>query len=172
MPDILKRTVFGALFVAITCFMLLFSPHTCAVYMAVCSVLLLYEFLKMFNFSKARIVLTVVVGFLTVAASYGAYYWGNSLFLIVLLMSVLMFVVQLFTDEPHQEQMLGKQILALVYIVLPLCLAAYFGQKCGQLIMSTFILIWISDTMAYLVGCKFGKHKIFERVSPKKSWEG
>jgi phosphatidate cytidylyltransferase len=38
--------------------------------------------------------------------------------------------------------------------------------------MAVFILIWVSDTMAYLVGCKFGKHKIFERISPKKSWEG
>lgn len=39
-------------------------------------------------------------------------------------------------------------------------------------VISLFATIWICDTAAYFVGSKFGKHKLFERVSPKKSWEG
>ena len=35
-----------------------------------------------------------------------------------------------------------------------------------------FIIIWMSDTFAYCVGSLIGKHKLFERVSPKKTWEG
>ena len=38
--------------------------------------------------------------------------------------------------------------------------------------MGIFILIWVNDTGAYLVGVNFGKHRLFERISPKKSWEG
>lgn len=40
------------------------------------------------------------------------------------------------------------------------------------LLISVFILIWVFDSFAYLVGVKFGKHKLFKSISPKKSWEG
>jgi phosphatidate cytidylyltransferase len=40
------------------------------------------------------------------------------------------------------------------------------------IILGYFCIIWIYDTMAYLFGVSFGKHRLFERISPKKSWEG
>jgi phosphatidate cytidylyltransferase len=40
------------------------------------------------------------------------------------------------------------------------------------LVLGLFVVIWIYDTGAYLVGTLFGKHKLFERISPKKTWEG
>ncbi|RCK75900.1 MAG: Phosphatidate cytidylyltransferase [Ignavibacteriae bacterium] len=42
----------------------------------------------------------------------------------------------------------------------------------GYTVISIFCIIWICDTMAYFGGMLFGKHKLFERVSPKKTWEG
>lgn len=39
-------------------------------------------------------------------------------------------------------------------------------------ILTTFILIWLNDTGAFCFGCTLGKHKLCERLSPKKSWEG
>jgi phosphatidate cytidylyltransferase len=40
------------------------------------------------------------------------------------------------------------------------------------IIIGFFILLWTNDTAAYLTGITFGKHRLFERLSPKKSWEG
>ena len=40
------------------------------------------------------------------------------------------------------------------------------------LLMALFIFVWINDTGAYLVGSQVGRHGLFERISPKKSWEG
>ena len=40
------------------------------------------------------------------------------------------------------------------------------------LVIAFFSFIWINDTGAYIVGCTIGKHRLFERISPKKSWEG
>ena len=42
----------------------------------------------------------------------------------------------------------------------------------GLLIISIFITLWVTDSAAYFLGTAFGKHKLFPRVSPNKSWEG
>ncbi|GAI59219.1 unnamed protein product, partial [marine sediment metagenome] len=41
-----------------------------------------------------------------------------------------------------------------------------------QILLGFFILFWVSDTAAYLFGVSFGKHRLFKRISPRKSWEG
>ncbi len=174
MPNLLKRTIFGALFVAITCFMVLFwNGGLCALYMLVCGTIMLYEFTKMFKMSHLDSFMVDVIGtypiFAIILYHYHEFSW---VFLPILPLILICFIIHLFTKETKQEEHLGKSFLALIYIALPLSIATYIGMTDNQLIMAVFILIWVSDTMAYLVGCKFGKHKIFERISPKKSWEG
>ena len=39
-------------------------------------------------------------------------------------------------------------------------------------VLAVFVLIWLNDTGAFCVGSLFGRHRLFERISPKKSWEG
>ena len=64
----------------------------------------------------------------------------------------------------------GKtKILAFLYLLSPLLLVHFIKT---ELVLLMFILTWTFDTFAYLVGVKFGKHKIIPTVSPKKSWEG
>ena len=64
----------------------------------------------------------------------------------------------------------GKnKILAFLYILIPLALVYKTNP---YIILFMFVLTWTFDTFAYLVGIKFGKHKIIPTVSPKKSWEG
>jgi phosphatidate cytidylyltransferase len=47
------------------------------------------------------------------------------------------------------------------------------AQRLGfYLVMTTLVTIWTCDSGAYYAGRAFGKHKLFERVSPKKTWEG
>ena len=73
----------------------------------------------------------------------------------------------------------GKtKILAFLYVIIPFFLIHILGMTDGDspfdpsLILLMFILTWTFDTFAYLLGAKFGKHKIMPSVSPKKSWEG
>lgn len=47
-----------------------------------------------------------------------------------------------------------------------------FGAHGAALVLATFVSVWSADTVAYFVGLAIGKHKLFLRVSPKKSWEG
>ena len=76
----------------------------------------------------------------------------------------------------------GKtKILAFSYVIIPFCLIQLFGISDlnypgdsfnPSIILLLFILTWTFDTFAYIIGMKFGKHKILPSVSPKKSWEG
>ena len=172
MSNFMIRTISGALFVVVTCLMVLFNEYTCAIYMGFCCVIMLYEFMKMFNMSRKRTLFIETIG---TFALLTAFWYSRGIIMTViplLVMMLALFIIQLFEHDNKQEELLGKSFLALIYIALPLSIATYIGTFNNQIIMATFVLIWTSDTMAYLVGCKFGKHKIFERISPKKSWEG
>lgn len=64
--------------------------------------------------------------------------------------------------------------LSLLYIAMPLSM---LGMLCTEapgnmMVLVMFIMIWLNDTGAYCVGSLCGRHKLFERLSPKKSWEG
>lgn len=70
---------------------------------------------------------------------------------------------------------LAQSLLCLFYITLPLSLLYYIYGDLVEgriLILITLIGIWINDTGAFCVGCSIGKHRLCERLSPKKSWEG
>ncbi len=66
--------------------------------------------------------------------------------------------------------------LGIVYVAVPFSLlhVCVFinGFYSHEIILGLLFIIWASDTGAYFAGTKFGKTKLFERVSPKKSWEG
>ncbi len=70
----------------------------------------------------------------------------------------------------------GYYTLAIVYIVAPLAMSSYLAFDHGTYypwrIFGLFILIWTSDSMQYFSGKLLGKHKLYERISPKKTWEG
>jgi phosphatidate cytidylyltransferase len=67
--------------------------------------------------------------------------------------------------------------LGIFYVALPfslLNLAVFSVDKVFhfEILIGCLMILWASDTGAYFAGTKFGKTKLFERVSPKKSWEG
>ena len=173
MPDLLKRVIFGALFVAITCFFVLFLEGAfCTFYMFLCCIIMLGEFMKMFKMPTLDRILVTIIGAYSICAVELYHHDFNWAFIPLLVLILTYFLVHLFINKTKQEDNLGKSFLALIYIALPFCIATYLSHIDYQMIMAIFLLIWMSDSMAYLVGCKFGKHKIFERISPKKSWEG
>ncbi|MGA3013732.1 MAG: phosphatidate cytidylyltransferase [Bacteroidales bacterium] len=71
-------------------------------------------------------------------------------------------------------------IFGMIYVAIPLALLNMMNDPIGGTVFhhfpayltAYFLLTWIYDTGAYLVGKNFGKHKFFERISPKKTWEG
>lgn len=66
--------------------------------------------------------------------------------------------------------------LGIIYVAIPFALLNVIAFNSGvyefQIILGSLLILWANDTGAYFAGVRFGKRKLFERVSPKKSWEG
>lgn len=95
----------------------------------------------------------------------------------LLLLLPAMCICELYRRGANPVANIGTTLLGVVYVALPLSLMCYIpivgGEGWNPLRMLFFIfIIWANDVFAYLVGMSVGRHKLFERLSPKKSWEG
>lgn len=101
---------------------------------------------------------------------------NESLFVIGLLFVFTSFIFTLLDAKKNAVSHLGKISLTILYTIIPFVLLVKLPEINNlfdtKIILGIFILIWTSDTFAYLVGRQFGKHKLFERISPKKTIEG
>lgn len=87
--------------------------------------------------------------------------------------AMLLFIQELYSRAEKPFTNIAWNIMALVYIVLPVLLSNFIFFECGAWVLfATLGLIWVNDAAAYLSGVAFGKTKMFERLSPKKTVEG
>ena len=101
---------------------------------------------------------------------------GKYLFLLFPLASVI-FIFKLYKkDDPNPFVNIALFYLGISYVALPFALINIIvfadGDYTYQILLGLMLIIWSSDTGAYFAGTAFGKTKLFERISPKKSWEG
>lgn len=99
--------------------------------------------------------------------------------LITIPMVFSIFVFQIYSSTPDPFGDLAFTFLGILYITLPLafCSGAGFippgqGGYHPEIILGYFCLLWASDTGAFLMGNLFGRHYLFKRISPHKTWEG
>lgn len=86
------------------------------------------------------------------------------------------FIAELFRKKEQPFVNIGLTLLGMLYVggafsMLPI-LGYLSGGYSWQVILGTMFLIWTSDSGAYFAGKNFGKHKLFARISPGKTWEG
>ena len=89
-------------------------------------------------------------------------------------------IIELYRKKEKALVNAAVTIFGLIYIALPVSLLNVMNDPIGGTVFhrfpayltAYFLITWIYDTGAYLVGKNFGKHKFFERISPKKTWEG
>lgn len=82
-------------------------------------------------------------------------------------------IVQLYMPRQNALALVMRSALSVIYVALPLSLVhAIVPLTNDRMLLAMFIFIWTFDTGAFLVGSAIGRHRLFERISPKKSWEG
>ncbi|MDE6282528.1 MAG: phosphatidate cytidylyltransferase [Muribaculaceae bacterium] len=100
--------------------------------------------------------------------------WNLSTFLFTYIVYLLArFVAQLYVQDGDALAHYSHSMMGQLYVALPMSLLGWLYTLTSPVfVLSVFILIWLSDTGAFCVGSLIGRHKLFERISPKKSWEG
>lgn len=146
----------------------------------------LYEFYKLSEKMGAKpikiigyfILLLTSIIFLLLSESFISIPWDrnylNFFLLTITIIFPILFIVELFRKEGVFLN-IGYVIISLIYVVLPiilLLLIAGKNNKAYQTVLGMIFFIWINDTGAYLVGSFLGKHKLYEKISPGKTWEG
>lgn len=98
-------------------------------------------------------------------------------FFVVFPLASLVFMIKLYKKAERKPfTNIAFTFLGILYIATPLSLlniAAYEGGSYNfEIVLGSLLILWASDTGAYFAGTYFGRRKLFERISPKKSWEG
>ncbi len=180
------RAFTGVLFVTImvTCF---FQPVAMVFLFALITCLSLWEYSGLVNniedVTINRFISTVagVYLFLAISAINSGFVQTNAVFMPYLLTIIYLFVSELYTKNKNAVHDLSYTMLGQMYVALPLSIINVLAFRTATddnihfyylLPLSVFIFLWTSDTGAYCVGSLFGKHKLFPRISPAKSWEG
>ena len=89
--------------------------------------------------------------------------------------TILLFMLSVFRRSPLEEVPRAMAVVALSWLYCGVLLASVVGLRLrfdvGWVILA-FVVTWGNDTFAYFTGHAFGRHKLLERISPKKTWEG
>ena len=178
MSELAKRTVFGSLFVIVVIGSILLNYWAFFVVMLATVCIGSKEVSKLMVKEDNRdlTVSTVILGTLFFVLSVVFYPYSHILQLVLLLTPLL---IALFSEKYSFEKIGISCWTAIFFVALPcvLLMEFYWNSPVGMmqgkyLIIILFCLIWINDVFAYLTGMAIGKHKLFERISPKKTIEG
>lgn len=193
---LLVRTLTGAAYVAVMVFCTLFRPWTLLALIVLLALLAVWEFARITSgrfagehaprrpaeaMSLALLSLSAVA---VPAAVYAVCRAADCNALLAfapyLVVLMLTFVVELYARREDPLGNLGRMALAQVYVVWPLSLLSVLafaplqavGRPFWALPLAVYVLLWLNDSGAYLIGSWLGRHKLFPRISPGKSWEG
>lgn len=186
--NFIQRAVTGVLFVIVLVGCILYSPLSFGILFTIISALSVHEFAQLVSKSGEVNINK------TITASGGAYLFlalmsfctqqsvGVRVFLPYLGLLLYMMITELYLKKKNPTGNWAYSMLSQLYVALPFALLNVLAFQNSPetssvtynpiLPLSIFVFIWLSDTGAYCVGSLIGKHRLFERISPKKSWEG
>ena len=185
MNNFIVRTITGVLFVAVVVCSFL-RPQAMVLLFALITGLTIWEFTGLVNdrenVTVNRLISTVAgVYFFFAVAGFSSDLTPSAVFIPYLVSIIYLMVAELYLKNEDPIHDWAYMMMAQLYIALPFSLLntlAFHLTPQGLvtydavLPLSVFVFLWMNDTGAYLCGSLLGKHKLFPRISPGKSWEG
>ncbi len=186
--NLITRSISGIIFLAIMIVGMTFRPDAFIFLFTLITGLTLWEYTGLVNdiddVTVNRLISTVagMYLFLAVAGMRTGMVNNFIVFVPYILSIVYLFISELYTKNKNAINDWAYTMLGQMYIALPFALINILAFEVSPdgtmhhfdklLPLSVFIFLWTNDTGAYCSGSLFGKHKLFPRISPGKSWEG
>lgn len=185
MKNLIIRALSGAVYIALIITAILLLDNSPVVYLLLFSLLIVLGIGEMITMAKddaAQSWLVNVIDMLGGVGMFVAFYMhyegttaqSRAMWLLPIASYLLLrTIVQLYRPRQNALHSMERSFFSLGYIALPVALLnVIMSITAPRLLLGMFMFIWLYDTGAYCVGMLLGKHRLFERISPKKSWEG
>ena len=186
MKNLIIRALTGIIFVVVLISAIYIHPIFFLILFCIITGLTLWEFgglVKHYENANLQRTVNMLGGVYLFIATfvYANGLTDGKIFLPYLLFIMLTMIAELYYKAPNPINNWAFTLFAQVYCAGSFSMLNFIGAEPGTpgvmsytplFIMAIFIFVWLDDTGAYLVGSLIGKHKLFERISPKKSWEG
>lgn len=173
--SLLTRTISGAVFVALVVGSFFLPSYVQFILFTLFAVMAVYEYVTIVGTAgvKAHKVSSVLIAVLMILGAYFLKCMEISWVVAYICMNLVL-AIELFRKEGQPFNNIVHTLMPVFWVAIPFTLAgvANVPLEHRESVLALFILIWCSDTFAYCGGSLFGKHKMFERISPKKTWEG
>lgn len=175
------RAITGFFFVAVMLAAVLTGAYTFAAFFILLSLAALYEFYRMLTGTGdirpdriSGILLGAAIMVLVVLSASGNIPFSRLILAVPFLSAV--FLTELYRHAARPFHNIAFTLLGVLYVIIPFSFFSALGFLTGTYTyifpLGFLLLLWASDTGAYLAGRSFGRRKLFERHSPKKTWEG
>lgn len=183
MVNLIKRVCSGAIYIAIIVAAIMLLDNSPVMYLVVFPLLIVLgigELITLAKDDETQSWLVNIIDMLGGAGLFLTFYLhfikdeSSRLWLLLIAFYLLVrTIVQLYRPRQNAVHSLERSFLSLGYVALPVSmLNCIIDITAPRLLLGIFMFIWLYDTGAYCVGMLLGRHRLFERISPKKSWEG
>lgn len=179
-----QRLIAGISGSALILFAIAYNKWTFFAMFLLISMSCLYEFYRLIkNVANPNVNVGLLIGAFNLYITYSCLFLNDGSpkwFILNFPIVSLIFLAELYRKSETPFQNIAFTILGVIYIIFPFCLmffsSYHIGLKDGsysyQFVIGAMLMLWANDTGAYAAGRAFGRTKLFERVSPKKTWEG
>ena len=181
MKNVITRSLSGIVYIAVLVAAILAGGSWLAALLIVLSILATHELSVMLSTPKVHRFLTILDYGVNACLILGVYFavcpLGGPAVTTLAIGGVLIIareIAQLYAVDKSPVATWSGSVLSYLYIGVPLATipVIYYMLGSAHVVLALLIFIWVNDTGAFCVGSLIGKHRLFERISPKKSWEG
>lgn len=180
MGNLATRSITGVLFVTVVIGSIFIGPTTQIFVFSLFMILGLVEFFRLFN-AHSIVKISKEIG-IFIGVFIFSLLVGISLEILPIISVTILFplffsliLYELWKKQENPIINISVLVFGIIYIVIPFYLTIDLNLRDEfylPLIVGMFLLIWTNDCFAYIIGRQFGKRKLFERISPNKTWEG
>ena len=179
MNNFIKRTLTATVFVAVLLGCTYWNQYSFSILFFVITILGVWEFYTLSEKGGSkpqRIIGTIAGGVLFASNAFVCLGYDPLILVINIPVIFLIFIIELYLKAPDPFRNIAFTLMGIIYVALPFSLLNYITTTNQiydyQLLFGFFFILWACDSGAYLLGSAMGKHKLFLRVSPGKTWEG